>query len=88
MLNCVWVSFSSASWQPATATSPRCSAQLVQLLFFMTPIIWNANTLEQQGAGKLWRIIELNPLLHYLDILRAPMPAPTKNRGTGWWSSC
>jgi ABC-2 type transport system permease protein len=29
--------------------------------------------LERQGAGNWWRIIELNPLLHYLDILRAPL---------------
>jgi ABC-2 type transport system permease protein len=46
---------------------------LVQLLFFMTPIIWNESTLESQGAGKWAKIVELNPLLHYLDIVRAPL---------------
>ena len=46
---------------------------LVQLLFFMTPIIWNESTLRQQGAGAYAKIIELNPLLHYLDIVRAPL---------------
>jgi ABC-2 type transport system permease protein len=46
---------------------------LVQLLFFMTPIIWNESTLQQQGAGEYARIVELNPLLHYLDIVRAPL---------------
>jgi len=46
---------------------------VVQLLFFMTPIIWNESTLEQQGAGAYAGIVELNPLLHYLDIVRAPL---------------
>ena len=48
-------------------------ASLVQLLFFMTPIIWNADTLSRQGADRWGTIIELNPLLHYLDIVRAPL---------------
>ena len=51
----------------------------------MTPIIWNADTLRQQGAR--WaKIIELNPLLHYLDILRAPLLGAHQSCGTGsWW---
>ncbi len=39
----------------------------------MTPIIWNADTLSRQGADRWGKIIELNPLLHYLDIVRAPL---------------
>jgi ABC-2 type transport system permease protein len=39
----------------------------------MTPIIWNDATLARQGAGRWGKIIELNPLLHYLDIVRAPL---------------
>ena len=30
-------------------------------------------TLRQQGAGQWAKIVELNPLLHYLDIVRAPL---------------
>ena len=73
MLNCVWVSFCFGILATRYRDIGPLLAALVQLLFFMTPIIWNANTLEQQGAGKYWRVIELNPLLHYLDILRAPL---------------
>ena len=29
--------------------------------------------MRQQGAGSYARIVELNPLLHYLDIVRAPL---------------
>jgi ABC-2 type transport system permease protein len=39
----------------------------------MTPIIWNDDTLRQQGAGQWSKIVELNPLLHYLDLVRAPL---------------
>ena len=39
----------------------------------LSTIIWNADMLERQGAGAWAKIIELNPLLHYLDIVRAPL---------------
>ena len=72
-LNCVWVSLCFG----ILATRYRDIAPLlnsvVQLLFFMTPIIWNDATLRRQGAGRWSKIVELNPLLHYLDIVRAPL---------------
>jgi ABC-2 type transport system permease protein len=73
MINCVWVSFCFGILSTRYRDIGPLLASLVQLLFFMTPIIWNASTLEQQGAGRWSKIIELNPLLHYLDILRAPL---------------
>lgn len=73
MLNCVWVSFCFGILATRYRDIGPLLFSVVQLLFFMTPIIWNANTLEQQGAGKWAKIIELNPLLHYLDILRSPL---------------
>ena len=73
MANCVWVSFCFGILATRYRDIGPLLAALVQLLFFMTPIIWNAETLERQGAGRWAKIIELNPLLHYLDILRAPL---------------
>ncbi|SBS74364.1 ABC-2 type transporter [uncultured Mycobacterium sp.] len=73
MLNCVWVSFCFGILATRYRDIGPLLFSVVQLLFFMTPIIWNDNTLQQQGAGKWAKIIELNPLLHYLDILRAPL---------------
>ena len=73
MANCVWVSFCFGILATRYRDIGPLLAALVQLLFFMTPIIWNAETLERQGAGRWSKIIELNPLLHYLDILRAPL---------------
>lgn len=48
---------------------------LTQLLFYVTPIVWMTNTLKDQGgavAGRA-RIAEINPLYHYMEIVRAPM---------------
>ncbi|HEY5149317.1 MAG TPA: ABC transporter permease [Mycobacterium sp.] len=73
MLNCVWVSFCFGILATRYRDIGPLLFSIVQLLFFMTPIIWNADTLRQQGASKWAKIIELNPLLHYLDILRAPL---------------
>lgn len=48
---------------------------MVQLLFYMTPIVWTTQTLYEQGGqiADRARIAELNPLYHYLEIVRAPM---------------
>ena len=73
MLNCVWVSFCFGILSTRYRDIGPLLGAVVQLLFFMTPIIWNANTLTAQGAGRWSKIIELNPLLHYLDIVRAPL---------------
>ncbi len=48
---------------------------LVQLLFYVTPIVWTTSTLREQGGevAQRARIAELNPLYHYLEIIRAPL---------------
>ncbi|WP_018180390.1 galactan export ABC transporter permease subunit Wzm/RfbD [Jongsikchunia kroppenstedtii] len=48
---------------------------LVQLVFFMTPIIWTTDSLKKNGNGNSARVklVELNPALHYLDVTRGPL---------------
>ncbi|MEJ5918855.1 MULTISPECIES: galactan export ABC transporter permease subunit Wzm/RfbD [unclassified Corynebacterium] len=48
---------------------------LIQLVFYMTPIVWTTKTLTEQGGAvaERARIAELNPLYHYLEIVRAPL---------------
>src|ERR1700704_74214 len=70
-LNCVWVALVFGIIGTRFRDIGPLLNSLVQLLFFMTPIIWNDQTLDAQGAGE-WRwVVELNPLFHYLDIVRA-----------------
>src|SRR6201995_4449849 len=72
MLNCVWVSLCFGILSTRYRDISPLLFSIVQLLFFMTPIIWNESTLQHQGAGSWAKIVELNPLLHYLSIVRAP----------------
>ena len=48
---------------------------LVQLLFYVTPIVWTTQTLKEQGGDVAKRALlaEINPLYHYLEIVRAPL---------------
>lgn len=48
---------------------------LVQLLFYVTPIVWTTRTLKEQGGAveKRAMLAEINPLYHYLEIVRAPL---------------
>jgi ABC-2 type transport system permease protein len=73
VLNCIWVSVVFGILGTRYRDISPLLFSIVQLLFFMTPIIWNENTLRNQGAGQWAKIVELNPLLHYLDIVRAPL---------------
>ena len=73
MLNCIWASLVFGIVGTRFRDIGPLLNSIVQLLFFMTPIVWNEETLVQQGAGRWGKIIELNPLLHYLDIVRAPL---------------
>lgn len=55
---------------------------LVQLLFFFLPISWPLDTFVQKvGMGKAW-IIQLNPLFHFVQIVRQPLVG----QSVDWWS--
>jgi len=47
---------------------------IVQLLFFLTPIVWIYGDLQNNPAvaGRA-RLVEFNPLLHFMEIVRAPL---------------
>jgi ABC-2 type transport system permease protein len=49
---------------------------MVQLLFFLTPIVWiYQDLLESPNASiaERARLVEFNPLLHFIEIIRQPM---------------
>ena len=73
VLNCMWVALCFGILATRYRDISPLLFSVVQLLFFMTPIIWNESTLKQNGAGAWAKVVELNPLLHYLDIVRAPL---------------
>ena len=46
------------------------TAPVMQVLFYITPIIWPAEVLRQRGFGL---IIDLNPFYHILEVVRRPL---------------
>jgi ABC-2 type transport system permease protein len=47
---------------------------VVQLLFFLTPIVWiYEDLLENAAVAARARLVEFNPLLHFVEIVRQPM---------------
>src|ERR1700733_14106987 len=73
VLNCIWVSLCFGILATRYRDIGPLLFSTVELLFFMTPSVCNDTTLRQQGAGRWSSIVEHNPLLHYLDIVRAPL---------------
>ena len=75
ILNGVWVTM----FFGIVATRYRDVAPLleamVQLLFYVTPIVWTTQTLKEQGGEIAQRALlaEINPLYHYMEIIREPL---------------
>lgn len=47
---------------------PQIVASIVQVTFFLTPIIWKSDMLPERAIVLTW-----NPFYHYLEIVRAPL---------------
>lgn len=86
IVNGVWVTM----FFGIVATRYRDVAPLLesgaQLLFYVTPIVWTTQTLYEQGGeiSERAKLAQLNPLYHYLEVVRAPMigaPLPSYH----WW---
>ncbi|WP_396124955.1 ABC transporter permease [Corynebacterium sp. ES2715-CONJ3] len=75
IINGVWVSM----FFGIVATRYRDVAPLlesgVQLLFYITPIVWMTQTLKDQGGtiSERAKLAQLNPLYHYMEVVRAPL---------------
>jgi ABC-2 type transport system permease protein len=75
-LNGTWVALLFGIISTRYRDIPQVISALTQLLFFVTPIVWPVDILtqkfEQTGS---WQVLvaELNPLYHFIQILRAPL---------------
>ena len=72
-INAVWISLVFGILSTRYRDIAPLLGSLVQLLFFMTPIIWTEKSLAGTGNEDRARIAEINPLYHFLDIVRTPL---------------
>ena len=86
MVNGVWVSMLFGILATRFRDIAPLLDSMVQLLFYMTPIVWTTQTLYEQGEqiADRARIAEINPLYHYLEIVRAPMLGQSVD-AYHWW---
>ena len=73
-LNAIWVTIVFGILSTRFRDIGQLLATVVQLVFFMTPIIWTTDNLGQnaQNSSRL-KLVELNPMFHYLEIARGPL---------------
>jgi ABC-type polysaccharide/polyol phosphate export permease len=67
-LNSIWLGLVIAILSTRFYDVPQIVANLLQVTFFSTPIIWQASTL---GDSPL--IAEINPIYHLIELVRAPL---------------
>lgn len=74
LLNGAWIAVLSGIVATRFRDIPPIIASLSQLLFFMTPIVWKYDTLlENPAVAERARIAEINPVLHFVEIVRQPL---------------
>lgn len=75
VLNGAWVAILIGVFATRYRDIPPVTGSIVTLMFFMTPIVWDYEMLKSQGGAVAERaqLAELNPFLHFVEILRRPM---------------
>ncbi|HWO62769.1 MAG TPA: ABC transporter permease [Umezawaea sp.] len=76
VVNAVWVALLFGIISTRFRDIPPVINSFINLIFFMTPIVWHTGVLNTvtNGEGN-WRILiaELNPLYHFVELVRAPL---------------
>jgi ABC-2 type transport system permease protein len=75
-LNGTWVALLFGIISTRYRDIPQVIGALTQLLFFMTPIVWPVDLITRKlGTGAEWMVwvAELNPMYHFIQIIRAPL---------------
>jgi ABC-2 type transport system permease protein len=74
--NGMWVSLFIGIISTRFRDLPPITQSLVQLLFFLTPIVWLYDDLLNSASASTRsraHLAEFNPMLHFLEIIRRPM---------------
>ena len=74
VVNGMWVALLIGIVSTRFRDLPPVTQSIVQLLFFLTPIVWMYDVLQDNPAvaGRA-RLVELNPLFHFVELIRRPM---------------
>jgi ABC-2 type transport system permease protein len=76
LVNGAWVALLAGIVSTRFRDLTPITQSIVQLAFFMTPIVWIYDDLlnsPNPAIAERARIAEFNPFLHFIEIIRAPM---------------
>jgi ABC-type polysaccharide/polyol phosphate export permease len=68
LINVAWAAFVVAVLSARYRDIPHVISNLVQVIFFLTPVFWSAAKLPTRPAFVTW-----NPVYHMLEIVRSPL---------------
>lgn len=80
MANLVWMSLTLAVLCTRFRDVTQIVQNVLQVLFYLTPIIWNASLMPERVPR--W-ILEINPFFHMLEVVRAPIEGAVPSM-TSW----
>ncbi|HZZ52039.1 MAG TPA: ABC transporter permease [Pseudonocardia sp.] len=76
VINGMWISIVAGIIATRFRDIPPIIGSIVQLLFYVTPIVWDYGQLLNHHnpavAGRA-RLAELNPIMHFVEIIREPL---------------
>jgi lipopolysaccharide transport system permease protein len=70
LVNCAWIVLLLSMLCLRYRDLQQLIASLIQILMFVTPILWLPDTLP---AGSRQFFVTGNPFYHFIDIIRAPL---------------
>ena len=67
--NLFWIALLLAVLSARFRDIPQLVTNIVQVAFFLSPIIWKADMLSQKSRF----VADFNPLYHFIEVIRAPL---------------
>lgn len=73
-LNATWLTLMFGIISTRYRDIPQVVNSVIQLAFYLTPIVWSPDDLFGSGGNSWARVIfQLNPLYHFVQVMRAPL---------------
>jgi len=72
VLNSLWVGIAIATICTRFRDVAQVVASIMQVMFFVTPIFWQADRISSQPLAELV-LVRANPLFHLVDVVRRPL---------------
>lgn len=77
VLNAVWVVMLFGILSTRFRDIPPVVESIMQLAFYVSPIVWSTDTLGDSAGGLTTVLVQLNPFYHFINIVRAPLIGQT-----------